>query len=389
MADINCIKPTKCDDVPVEREIYPPETPEFSFCAGNNTVHWDGSRLRTEKTMDIPDGEYGTVVVENGCIIGYGLEPVATYTPPYCNPNPEPCGDGSSAAGVTISPEAGNSLVDSELGLYARTYVQGTSGVSVSGVGTLANPYLVKSTVGSGVTSVLSDNPHITIDETVTGSPAVGLADSGISPGTYAGFTVDRFGIVTGYTDNTDDVVSDISEGTDITVSNIGGTYTVGHTTQEAGNTTVRMGGYDVRISTGGHIESTTRRVTVEAGTYAVDGWLLTIDSFGTVTSMVDDPTPAPSPSMAIIDIIELTYNASTDTYAAQGYGPNQPTNTGGNGDFYSFSMPAYVADTSQITTVGGGGITVAFVDSNPVRVQLSSTTGIGANVKFVIRGPQ
>lgn len=389
MADINCIKPTKCEDVPVDRDIFPPETPKFSFCVGNQTIHWDGSRLQTEKTLDIADGEYGTVFVEGGCIIGYGPSPVATYTPPYCNPNPEPCGDGSETAGVSISPEAGNSLVDSALGLYARTYVQGSSGVSVSGSGTLASPYIVKGTGSSGVMSVLSDNPHIVIDETIPGSPAVGLSDSGITAGTYAGLTVDKYGFVTGYTEDTGDVVSDISAGTDISVSNIGGTYTVGHTTQEAGNTTIRMGGYDVRISAGGHIESTTRQVNAEPGTYAVDGWLLTIDSYGVVTSVEPDTTPAPGPSLAIIDIIDVTYNASTDNYAAQGYGPNQPTNTGGNGDFYSFTMPVYVVDISQITTVGGGGITVELIEANPIRVQLSSATGIGANVKFVIREPQ
>lgn len=389
MADINCIKPKKCEDTPVDRDIFPPETPKFSFCAGNQTIHWDGSRLRTEKTLDVVDGEYGTVIIEDGCIVGYGLSPIATYTPPYCNPNPEPCGDGSSTTGVSVSPEAGNSLVDSALGLYARTYVQGSAGISVTGTGTLASPYIVKGTGSSGVKSVLSDNPHIVIDETIPSAPAVGLSDSGIAPGTYAGLTIDRYGLVTGYTENTDDVVSDISSGTDIEVSNIGGTYTVGHATQVAGNTTVRMGAYDVRISAGGHVESTTRMVNVEPGIYAVDGWLLTVDSYGAITSIEPDTTPAPGPSLAIIDIIDVTYNASTDTYAAQGYGPNQPTNTGGNGDFYSFSMPVYVVDVSQITIVGGGGITIELIESSPVRVQLSSATGIGANIKFVIRGPQ
>lgn len=389
MPDINCIKPAKCEDVPVERDIYPPETPEFEFCAGGKTLLWDGSRLRVEKTTAIPDGEYGTVIVQDGCIVGYGLNPVATYTPPYCNPNPAPCGEGTTSGGVTISPEASNSIEDTALGLYARTYINGGSGINLSGAGTLANPYVVKSAIDSGVTAVLSDNPHIIIDNTIPGSPAIGLKDSSLAAGTYAGFTVDQFGLVTGYTEDTGDVVSTISAGTDIQVSSIAGTYTVGHATQTAGNTTVRLGGYDVRISAGGHIENTTRQVTVEAGTYAVDGWLLTIDSYGAVTGVAQDPAPAPGPSMAIIDIIELTYNASTDTYAAQGYGPSQPTNAGGNGDFYSLTMPQYVTDTSQITTVGGGGVTVVFVDSNPVSVQVSSATGIGANVKFVIREPQ
>lgn len=387
MADLSCIKPTPCPPEVDEREVFPPATPEFSFCAGNQTISWDGARLRTETNGAIADGEYGTVLVKDGCIIGYGQVTAPTYTPPYCNPNPVPCGDGSGGVSYSISPTAGNIIEDSALGLYARSYVQGGNGASVTGNGTAANPYKISVSAGTGVTTVTSDNTHIEINNTIANAPSIGMADSGITAGVYAGFSIDRFGIVTAYTDESDDVVGDINSGIDIVTSNIGGTYTVGHATQAAGNNTIRLGAYDVRISQGGHIETTTRQVSVEPGVYAMDGWLTSIDSYGNITSIVVDPTPEPDTSDAIIDIIDLTYNSTSNSYAIQGLGKNQPTNAGGNGEAYSFTMPPNVVDVAQITTIGGGGLSIDFIDSTPIRVQMTSFTTAGANTKFVIRG--
>lgn len=388
MADINCIKPTLCVPEQVEPDIYPPATPEFSFCAGNQTIHWDGARLTVATTGDIADGEYGTVTVENGCVVGYGQALAPTYTPAYCNPNPAPCSDGSSGgSSYSISPAAGNIIVDSSLGIYAKSYVQGSTGITVTGVGTEANPYKISASVGSGVTKITSDNTHININNTITNAPSIGINDSGITAGTYAGFTIDRFGFVTAYSDDSDDVVGEIRAGADITVSNIGGTYTVGHTTTQAGNTTVRLGAFDVQLSAGGHVVSTTRQTTTVAGIYAVDGWLITIDTYGAITNITEDTTVVPESSDAIIDIIELVYNSPSNTYTIQGLGASQPTNAGGNGDAYSFTMPPNVIDVSQVTTIGGGGLSVSLIDTVPVKVQMTSFTTSGANVKFVIRG--
>lgn len=388
MADLNCIKPTPCTPEEAEREIYPPVTPEFSFCAGNQTIYWDGARLTATTTGTIEDGEYGTVSVENGCIVSYGQALAPTYTPPYCNPNPAPCSDGSSSgSSYSVSPAAGNTLVDSSQGLYAKSYVQGNTGVTVTGTGTEANPYKIAVSTGEGLTKITSDNTHIAINTTVANAPSIGLNDSGLAAGTYAGFTVDRFGIITGYSDSSDGVVGDVTAGTDITVTNIGSTYTVGHTTQAAGNTTVRLGAFDVRLSAGGHVESTSRQTTVGAGTYAVDGWLLTVDAYGAITGIEEDTTIVPETSDAIIDIIDLVYNSTSNTYAIQGLGSSQPANAGGNGDAYSFTMPPNVIDVSQITTIGGGGLSINLIDTVPVKVQMTSFTTSGANVKFVIRG--
>lgn len=387
MADLNCIKPIPCPQEPEQKEIYPPETPAFTFCAGKYNVSWDGARLLAEVVNSVPDGEYSSVTVVDGCIVGYGNSAAPTYTPPYCNPNPAPCGDGSGGVGYSISPQAGNILEDSALGLYARSYVQGTSGITVTGSGTEANPYKVANSNSSGVVQVVSDSPRITIDNTVPSSPGVGLTPSTFAAGNYGGFSIDSYGFVVGYSDDSGDVVGDVTAGLDIAVSSIGGTYNVAHTTQLAGNTTVQLGAYEVRISGGGHIESTARNVNVESGIYAVDGWLITVSTMGTITNIVSDPEPAPLPSMAIIDIIDMTYIADTDKYRIQGLSAQQPTNYGGNGAAYSFTMPPYVIDEDQITVIGGGGLTVTFTSDVPVKVQVTSLTASGADIKFVIRG--
>lgn len=388
MADLNCIKPVPCVPEVDEKEIYPPATPAFSFCAGKYTIAWDGTRLRAEETNIIPDGEYDTVTVADGCIVGYGNGASPTYTPPYCNPNPAPCGEGSgSAGGYSVSPQVGNILEDSALGLYARSYVQGGTGIAVAGNGTEANPYKITSSVWSGITQITSNNPHISIDNTVATAPSVGMAPTGFAAGVYAGFAIDRFGIVTGYTEDSGDVVSEVMSGLDIQVSSIGGTYTVSHATTLAGNTTIQAGAYEMRFSGGGHVESATRNITVESGIYAIDGWLFTVNTYGAITNIASDPTPPPQPSMAIIDIIELTYSTSGDSYSIQGLSTQQPTNAGGNGLAYSFTMPPYVRDISQITVIGGAGVSIGLTESIPVKVDVTSLATAGANVKFVIRG--
>lgn len=354
MNDLDCKKPTPCPPVEEPKEVYPPATPSFDFCAGNHSISWDGTRLRSEKTQDIPDGEYGTVVFRDGCIVGVGDCAVPAYTPPFCNPNPPPCGDGSGggSGGYSISPQAGNSLQDTALGLYAKTYIQAGSGVSVTGQGTQGSPYIVSASGGgSGGVNLVSDNPHIQLSTPAAGVTGIGLTTSGMTPGTYNGFVVDAYGFITGFdADDTEDVVEEILAGTDIEVAGAGGgVYTIGHAASAAGNKNFKLGGFTVALNGSGHITGANRTIDVEAGTYALDGWLVSVNREGSITNIEPESgsSEPPNPAGPIIDIIEYTIRSGDGSFSFYGSSAAQPQR--GDGGPWSFYLPPHVYDQQQI----------------------------------------
>lgn len=357
MNDLDCKKPTPCPPIEEPKEVYPPATPSFDFCAGNYTISWDGARLRSEKTQNIPDGEYGTVIFQDGCIVGVGDCAVPAYTPPFCNPNPPPCGDGSGggSGSYTISPQAGNSLQDTALGLYAKTYIQAGSGVTVTGQGTQGSPYIVSaSSEGSGGVNLVSDNPHIQLTTPAAGVTGIGLSTSGITPGVYNGFEVDAYGIITGFdADSGEDVVQEIIAGSDIVVEGSGGgVYTIGHAPTTSGNKNYQLGGYTLNLSGSGHVTNVTSNISVEEGTYALDGWLVDINRHGSITNIAPEPvTPEPpNPTGPIIDIVEYTITTNNDgasSFSFYGSSVAQPQQ--GDENPWSFYLPPHVYDQQQI----------------------------------------
>lgn len=357
MKELDCKKPTPCPPVEEPKEVYPPVTPSFDFCAGNYTISWDGARLRSEKTQNIPDGEYGTVIFQDGCIVGVGDCAVPAYTPPFCNPNPPPCGDGSGggSGSYSISPQAGNSLQDTALGLYAKTYIQAGSGVTVTGQGTQGSPYIVSaSSEGSGGVNLVSDNPHIQLTTLAAGVTGIGLTTSGISPGTYNGFVVDAYGFITGFdADDTEDAVEEILAGTDIEVAGAGGgVYTIGHASSAAGNKKFQLGGFTVDLNGSGHITEAKRTIAVEEGAYAIDGWLVTVNREGSITNIEPEPvsTEPPNPAGPIIDIIEYSIKTNidgADSFSFYGSSVAQPQQ--GDENPWSFYLPPHVYDQQQI----------------------------------------
>lgn len=256
MNSLECKQPIPCPpEVEPEKEVYPPATPEFTVCTGDYTLAWDGTRLRKIRTRTTPDGEYGSMILTDGCITAYGLPEVPTYTPPYCNPNPPPCGDGEvGGASVQVSPAAGNQLSSSALGLYAHAYVSAGTGINVSGNGTQAQPYTVTAQGGGQSPLDIVAGPRIKVEEIIPGQKRIGLSDGDIRAGIYGGFTVDKYGFITGYNPSLgDETVSEVVGGLDITVTTAAGVATVEHDRVTAA-AIYSIGDSEVTVSQTGHV---------------------------------------------------------------------------------------------------------------------------------------
>lgn len=295
---IDCKKPPLCSpDVP-PKEIWPPATAPFSFCVGGMTVYWDGTRLRHEPGVRVPDGTYDTVTVVNNCIVGYGYAAEATYTPPYCNPNPGDCqqpphggGGGGAAPGVSISPDPANLIRSTGQGLLAKVHVTAGDGVSVSGNGVASNPFVIsarsvasRTVVGrNGVRSVPEGNDVVYME----------LEGTGVTPGVYNGVTIDRYGRVTDVEDNALEI--NVSHGDGLTSRKEGDTTIIGHPTFQLAEQ-ARFGGYNVTINSSGHITHMERDSNVKEGVYRLGAYKIGLERSGSITSIAQDPAVPDAP---------------------------------------------------------------------------------------------
>ena len=296
MTDLECKKPKLCEPEPAPAPV--PCSPAFDLCVGDHTLHWDGFCPTVERPRHTPDGTYTSVTVVDGCIVGYGYAEEATYTPPYCNPNPTHCqetGTGATAD-VKISASPDNTLTQTSGGLFTRSYVQGGNGVTVGGTGTVTNPYTVSlstSTTTGGTVAVVGRNGLVS-ETTNTGVTYVGLEDSGVKTGVYDvtdQFTVDRFGRIVAVTPRQDPLVS---AGSGLEAVNQGDSVQIGHPTNNIDNNMV-LGAYVVGVTDTGHIISTNRAITLDDGIYHIGAYNIGINAYGSISSIVQRTDVMPS----------------------------------------------------------------------------------------------
>lgn len=286
MSKLDCKKPEPCQPTPTPKP--EPCSPAFSLCVGDRTLKWDGFCPTIERTRNTPDGTYTSVTVVDGCIVGYGYADVATYTPPYCNPNPAHCqGQGQGAtATYTVSPNSDNSLVNSASGLFARTFIQGSGSIAVSGKGTVQNPYVISFNGNSEKTTIVGE-AGITHRES-EGVTYVGLSPVGVAKGVYNGFSINEYGQITGFSDAVARDSSTVKAGAGLVATDDGGITTIAHEEHDIPVATV-FGGFAVGLNKSGHIVQMERIATITAGTYTVGAYKMAINEFGSITNMVQD----------------------------------------------------------------------------------------------------
>lgn len=288
MADLSCKKPKPCVPEEPKKEIYPPATEPFTQCVGDYELKWDGTRLTRKRLRTTPNGTYTMYEVVNGCVVSYGDCPEPTYTPPYCNPNPAPCQGEGGGGSVTISPAKGNTLQQTASGLFARTVINAGTGISVTGTGTVNDPYVVKtgSATGGSGSAVVGRNGLSS--ETEDGVTFIGIEKSPLKAGVHGLMTTDEWGRVVGYEENPDPVAK---AGEGLTDGQEGDTIVIGHQRRYLEDQRILSGGYRVTIDKSGHVTAFEHEVRFPAGTYNLGAYDITINEFGTLTAITQRNT--------------------------------------------------------------------------------------------------
>lgn len=325
----NCKLPQPC----VPEEVTPPKepTPAFDLCVGDYSLHWDGTHLTHSRKMVTPDGTYGSITLQGGCVVAYGDCEIPTYTPPYCNPNPLPYGGqagtgGTNAAGgtggtVTLSPAAGNLLKQDQFGLFTKTYLSGGTGVTVSGDGTQQRPYTVSlqgnadGNGGSDATIVASG----AIDAvTRNGVTYISLKSNGVTAGKYGPLTVDENGIITAVNEADTFLTSKtLQVSSELTMQGVDTTQ-LGLADSEAAGTQ-RFGGYDVTVSQGGRITQATRVSDIAGGSYKIGAYTITLDNYGGITGIEQDEAPAEAGEFKTLGGSTVKYDETGRITAVEG----------------------------------------------------------------------
>ena len=317
----NCKLPQPC----VPEEVTPPKepTPAFDLCVGDYSLHWDGTHLTHDRKTVTPDGTYGSITLHDGCVVAYGDCEIPTYTPPYCNPNPLPCGEGVGTGGgtVTVSPTAGNHLKQDQFGLFAKTYLSGGTGITVSGEGTQQRPYTVSlqgnadgnsgsdaTIVGSGAIDAVTRN----------GVTYISLKTNGVTAGKYGPLTVDENGIITAVDENDVFLTSkNLQVSRELTLQGVD-TAQLG-LAESAAAGTHRFGGYDVTVSQGGRVTQATRVSDITGGNYKIGAYTITLDNYGGITGIEQDEAPAAAGEFKALDGRTVKYDETGRITSVEG----------------------------------------------------------------------
>lgn len=379
MSDLDCKKPKLCETPPPPDPI--PCSPAFDLCVGDRTLKWDGFCVTVERPRITPDGTYTAVTVVDGCIVGYGYADEATYTPPYCNPNPNSCQDGGNAGGagntgISISPDPTN-IIRINGGLYARSYVRGGAGITVTGTGTVGDPYIVSAsgaTTAGGTSVVVARNGLEA--ETNNGVTLIGIEPSGVTAGTYdvnTEFTVDRFGRITATKDRDQPIVT---AGAGLTATNDGDSIEISHPVQNVDDTAV-FGGYTVRINRTGHITYTERGITLSAGTYNIGAYDVTVNGYGSITNLTQRSDVMPSDgTFETADGKTISYDVTGRLTGIQGGGAGGNAGGGNAGG----AAPSAIRDMYRVIP---GGLLDTVVETYGTPADINGTYGGGYGMQL------
>lgn len=345
---LDCKKPKNC--APPEPPKPHDPTPPFEVCiALDYKLVWDGTHATLERVTTTPDGTYTLFNVVNGCIVNPGVGDVPTYTPPYCNPNPADCQQGNGS--VNISHQSGNTIINYGDGLYARTYVQAGANIVVTGVGTAQDPYVVSGGAGGGgIVNVVGEGG---INARVENNVAfVGLAPTGVTPGVYNGFTINKLGQVTA-TDSALEGAS-VGAGRGLASHNEGDKLIIEHPAQNI-PASFTAGGWRMDWNDSGHLQAAAQTATpVPNGCYIIGGTEVCVID-GVIERIGDGGGGGNGGGGSggyggIRDMYRITVN--TETYQTgpwvETYGRNLHMTHQGSGSL-TIDLPGYVHDISQV----------------------------------------
>lgn len=402
---LDCNKPKPCKKEEKPKEIFPPPTPTFSVCVGVDFVlHWDGTRATLERTRNTANGTYGRVTVTDGCITALGECEVPQYVPPFCAPNPSSCQDSTvvGTAEVAIDPRAGNTLVETPAGLFAKTYLVGGNNIQLDGAGTQQNPYRISAVSGSGKTVVVGSNNITVRTDADTGVATIGLSPTGIGKGSHNGISFNEFGLITGISETES---AGVKVGAGLESHTEGDDLVIKHPTI-TGELSGMFGAYAVSFNNTGHLGAIERSINIPAGTYQLGAYNVTLNAYGSVTNIAQNSAvlagelvtktqdgiltfdtsgrlikheDTPATDLPIRDMYHIKVEGGVVTKLDFGNPlliQNQTSTT------FALPLPDYVTETDQVQVNGAVSYTVDAVTSSVVITYASE-----ANIAIVYRG--
>ena len=316
---VNCGEEVVIDASTTEQ---PPVYQPFSFCHMGRTYSYDGVGLTVTGTgVNVPNGVYSTVSVQNNCITGFGVTPTPIYTPPPCVEAPSGgCGEGGSGGG-TLDPSVDNMSTNGVSGLKTKLYTANTATIALSGYGTAASP-LMATALGGGDGGTIVAGAGITVNTTQAGS-AVSLRPVGITSGVYNGFSVNQYGQILSYASPIGGTPLNaiLGAGDVRVVTSESGVATVSLPTSEVGAAYYNFGAYQVRHSTSGLTVQAVRVVDIEPFVMTVPDYTesppqfrqVSVDEYGTVlaSTLIGDVNENVLPDVADQEY-ELTLSLTT-----------------------------------------------------------------------------
>lgn len=284
-------KNTRCDDA-LGKEAGTRVCDSFSTCLPfGGSLAFDGECITFTKPTQVPDdGIYDSFVVQNGCITEARKADLPTYTPPPCTPIPAPCYDTGNGT-ITLSPDAANLLYwDSSSRLMGKLFYENSGEIVISGNGTAGSPLRISANIAPDVTTITSTTPDVLLlnnpDTNVFTLAMAAISNSVV--GTHAGFEIDRYGRVVGYTEPAAGGVTEVrgTEG-NIEVSGAQGVYIINlpslHTTEKK----VQAGDQELTIDMQGRvsqIDNSAQAVGDRFSTIISGSW--TTNSFSFVSTV-------------------------------------------------------------------------------------------------------
>lgn len=262
-----------CDILPVAGEAW-------SVCLPFGGRIWaDGNGVHANGGIAPPDGVYGKVVIANGCLVGVEPEDVPLYTGSPCAPQPVDCG-GSGNIGGGFLPGETTIICEIEAG----------AGVTVTGNGTDADPYVISASTGI---YLRSDNNAIAVTGSGTqGSPFTLKHKTGLAT-TVSGMTFDAYGHLTSVNTSSaakgiQGIVPSFGIKADVNNQGIATLSLQPQASNVAGD--YPIGAYDVTLDKAGRVSSIQRTINITgAPVTAACGTIdLGINAFGQITAVAD-----------------------------------------------------------------------------------------------------
>ena len=265
----------------------------FDVCLGfGRSLHYDGGCFSVQGEPTVADGEYGVIVVQNGCIVGARPNPAFEYTPDPCAPSANPCG-GSGDSSLSLDPDTRNLLSFDAAGrLGAFLTVEPGSGVNVTGSGTSADPLVISMAAQEPQKTYISTKDAEALSVEGSGSVSdpyvIGLAESGVTAGTYNGFTIDAYGRITKYEKPSTSSINSIVEGPGISISSEESTGVVTISLAASGlqSDTLQLGGFEVKLDLSGRVTGATQNITVGEQTFDPYDMNISVNDLGSIIGL-------------------------------------------------------------------------------------------------------